>query len=422
MMMRRRIGFLFTLLAAASCVLPIRSAAETAVVLTVTSQRAALTAIESAIRGTYVFPELRAPLVAKLEAQAQAGRYDTSDPNVFAQRVTDDMSSVAHDGHLYIDYDPVEYAALMAPPGSGAGMEAYYGAIAIRQNSGLTEMKILPGNIRYLKIAHFDWTPNLTPTAYDDAGRFLKNADAIIIDVRSNGGGDSDAADYFGKALIDPNKEKPIYILVDGHVASAAEAVAYGAQAAKVATIVGSTTYGAANNNKKVPIAPAFVLSVSYNRPINPITKTNWEGTGVVPDIPVAGSTALEVAELNALDTLSIASGATAAKQAEYKWARQGVAAQLQPVTLSNEQLQQYAGKYGTIVIRAVGGQLRLTRSDRPRWEQNILLIPLDRNGLFAVSAFDDLRLRFHTNSLDLLYGNEDDRDNFVRVKVDVTG
>ena len=408
--------FLLALLSAALLVLPMRSLAQTTVVLTTTQQRAALTAIESTIRSTYVFPELRAPLVTKLEAQAQAGRYDTSDPSVFAQRITDDMAAVAHDGHLYIDYDPSEYAALMAPPGSDAGMEAYYGAIAIRQNSGLIEMQILPGNIRYLKITHFEWSPNLTPTAYDDAGRFLKNADAIIIDLRSNGGGDSDAADYFGKALIDPNKGKPIYILVDGHVASAAEAVAYGAQAAKVATIVGGTTYGAANNNKKVPIAPAFVLSVSYNRPINPITKTNWEGTGVVPDIPIAGSAALEVAELNALDTLSVASSATTAKQAEYKWARQGVVAQLQPVTLSSEQLQHYAGRYGTIVIRAVGGQLRLTRSDRPRWEQNILLVPLDANGLFSVSSFDDLRLRFHSKSLDLLYGDENDRDTFTRL------
>ncbi|HEY3674975.1 MAG TPA: S41 family peptidase [Candidatus Tumulicola sp.] len=383
--------------------------------LTPAAQRVAITAIESAIRTTYVFPELRAPLVAKLEAQEQAGRYDTSDPNVFAQRVTDDMTSVAHDGHLYLDCDPTEYAALMAPPGSDAGMQAYYGAIAIRQNSGLTEQKILPGNIRYLKITHFEWTPNLTPTAYDDAGRFLRNADAIVIDLRSNGGGDSDAADYFGKALIDPNKGKPIYILVDGHVASAAEAVAYGAQAEKLATIVGGTTYGAANNNKKVPIAPAFVLSVSYNRPINPITKTNWEGTGVIPDVAAPSSQSLQVAELGALDRLTAAPSITPAKRAEYAWARAGVEAQLHPIELSQQQLQHYAGRYGTIDIAVVSGHLRLTRSDRPRWEQNIVLVPLNANDLFAVSTFDDLRLRFHSNSLDLLYGNEDDRDTFVR-------
>ncbi|HEY1680744.1 MAG TPA: S41 family peptidase [Candidatus Tumulicola sp.] len=413
--MRRRFVAVLAVLVAMTCVVPARAPAQTAVVLTPATRQAALTAIEGAIRTTYVFPEMRAPLIAKLDSQAATHHYDTADPNVFAERVTDDMQSVAHDGHLYMTYDPTEYAALLAPPKSDAGMDAYYRAIAIRQNSGLTEMKILPGNIRYLRLSAFDYAPGITTAAYDDAGRFLHGGDAIIIDLRGNGGGDSDAADYFGKALIDPNSGKPIYILVDGHVASAAEAVAYGAQAAKEAIIVGSTTYGAANNNKKLPIAPAFVLSVSYNRPINPITKTNWEGTGVVPNIRVAGSTTLPVAELSALDELSVLPGTSASMQAEYTWARQGVDAELHPVKLSNEQLARYAGRYRTIVIRAVNGQLRLTRTDRPRWEKNILLVPLNSNGLFAVTAFDDLRLRFHTNSFDFLYGNEDDRDTFTR-------
>jgi hypothetical protein len=391
------------------------SQAADTLVLTAASQANALSAIESDIQKTYVFPELRAPLIAKLQGAAEAHRYDTSDPNVFAQRVTDDMQSVAHDGHLYLTYDPVEYAALLAPTKSNAGMDAYYRAIAIRQNSGLTEMKILPGNLRYLKLSAFDYTPSTTTAAYDDAGRFLHGGDAVIIDLRGNGGGDSDAADYFGKALIEPNAGKPIYILVDGHVASAAEAVSYGAQAAKAAIIVGSTTYGAANNNKKLPIAPAFVFSVSYNRPINSITKTNWEGTGVVPDIAVPGSTALPVAELNALTELLALPGIGASIRAEYTWARRGVEAELHPVKPSNAQLSRYAGRYGTIIVRAINGQLRLTRTDRPRWERNILLVPLDANGLFAVTAFDDLRLRFHTKSLDLLYGNEDDRDTFAR-------
>ncbi|MEO7201143.1 MAG: S41 family peptidase [Candidatus Tumulicola sp.] len=413
--MRWPFGAVLAVLVAMSCVAPARAPAQTTVVLTPATRQAALSAIESAIRTTYVFPEMRAPLIARLDSQAGMHRYDTADPNVFAERVTDDMQSVAHDGHLYMTYDPAEYAALMAPPKSDAGMDAYYRAIANRQNSGLTEMKILPGNIRYLKITAFDYTPGITTAAYDDAGRFLHGGDAIIIDLRGNGGGDSDAADYFGKALIDPNSGRPVYILVDGHVASAAEAVSYGAKAAKEAIVVGSTTYGAANNNKKLPIAPAFVLSVSYNRPINPITKTNWEGSGVVPDIAVPGSTALPVAELNALDELLALPGAGASIRAEYTWARQGVEAELRPIKLSNQQLARYAGRYGTIVIRAVNGQIRLTRTDRPRWEKNILLVPLDSNGLFAVTAFDDLRLRFHTNSFDFLYGNEGDRDTFAR-------
>jgi len=98
---------------------------------------------------------------------------------------------------------------------------------------------------------------------------------------------------------------------VDGHVASAAEAVSYGLQQDKLATIVGANTYGAANNNKKLPIAPQFILSVSYNRPINPVTGTNWEGVGVIPDITISGSRALAAASLPRIPTIEMVPGVT---------------------------------------------------------------------------------------------------------------
>ncbi|HEX3667083.1 MAG TPA: S41 family peptidase [Rhizomicrobium sp.] len=279
----------------------------------------ALDRIEATIRNIYVFPELKAPLAEKLERARQTHRYDGDDANMFAQHVTEEMQAVAHDGHLYLDSDPAEYAAMLAPAKADTGMDAYYRAVAIRENSGLTDLEILPGNIRYLKLTAFHWTPGLTPKAYDDAGRFLKYGDAVIVDLRGNGGGDSNAGDYFPKAFVTPNKGKPFYILVDGHVGSAAEAVPYGLQQGKAAIIVGSTTYGAANNNKKVAIPPQFILSVSYHRPINPISRTNWEGTGVVPDIAAPGSSALQAAELDALDKLAARPGATQERLAEYK-------------------------------------------------------------------------------------------------------
>ncbi len=379
------------------------------------TRNAAIHAIEDTIRKTYVFPDLKTPLVAKLEASLSAHRYDTPDADVFAQRVTEDMQAVAHDGHLYLDNDAAEYAAKLAPPKSDKGMDAYYRAVAIRENSGLVELNILPGNIRYLKLTAFHWTPKLTPTAYDDAGRFLKDGDAIIVDLRGNGGGDSDAADSFAKAIVTPNKGKPIYVLVDGHVASAGEAVPYGLQQEKAAIVVGSTTYGAANNNKKFPIAPQFILSVSYNRPINPISKTNWEGTGVVPDIAVPGSRALEAAELDALAKLGARPGVKPDVLAEYAWARAGIAAQMNPAAIPREKLQTYVGSYGPITLRLADDGLRLSRSDRPRWQQDILLTPMTQDGLFSVESFDDLRIRLTPASLDLLHGSEDERESFPR-------
>ncbi|HEY3859606.1 MAG TPA: S41 family peptidase [Gammaproteobacteria bacterium] len=375
----------------------------------------ALHAIEAAIRKDYVFPELKAPLVAKLEQADAAHRYDGDDADTFSQHVTEDLQAVAHDGHLYLDSDPDEYAAERAPPKSDKGMDAYYRAVAIRENSGLTDLRILPGNIRYLKLTAFHWTAGLTPKAYDDAGRFLKYGDAIIVDLRGNGGGDSDAGDYFPKAFVTPNKGKPFYILVDGHVASAGEAVPYGLQQEKAAVIVGSTTYGAANNNKKFPIPPQFILSVSYHRPINPISHSNWEGIGVVPDIAVPGSQALPAAELDALEKLAARPGLKPGRLAEYAWSRAGVEAELHPAALSREQLQGYAGTYGPIILRLAPDGLRLSRSDRPRWQQDLLLTPMTADGLFSVESFDDLRVRITAASLDLLHGSDDARESFPR-------
>ncbi|HEY4114929.1 MAG TPA: S41 family peptidase, partial [Rhizomicrobium sp.] len=317
--------------------------------------------------------------------------------------------------HLYLDSDPQAYAAEIAPPKSDQGMDAYYRAVALRENSGLTELTILPGNIRYLKLTAFHWTPGLTPKSYEDAARFLKDADAIIVDLRGNGGGDSDAADLFEKSFVTPNAGKPIYVLVDGHVASAAEAVPYGLQQEKAATIVGSTTYGAANNNKKFPIPPQFILSVSYNRPINPISKTNWEGTGVIPDIKVPGSKAVPTAELDALAKLSGKPDLPPERFAEYRWAKAEMEAEMNPVTIPRAKLERYAGGYGPITLRLSDDGLRLSRADRPRWEPDLLLVPLTNDGLFSIPAFDELRARLNGTSVVLLYGSEDSRQSFPR-------
>jgi hypothetical protein len=383
--------------------------------LDATTRRTVIKAVEEAIQTTYVFAEMRPSLIAKLEQSLRTGRYDINDPNPFADKVTEDLQTVSHDGHLYFNSDPAQYAAAIAPPNSDAGLDAYQKRLAVQTNSGLTKLEILPGNIRYLRVEAFRWTPTLTSGAYDYAFKFLSDGDAIVLDLRENGGGNSDAADYLIDGLRSLAKNKPLYILVNGHVGSAAEAVSYGLQQEKLATIVGSNTYGAANNNKKIPIAPEFMLSVSYNRPINPITGTNWEGVGVVPDIPAPASKALAVAELDAYHRFSTVPGTSTEKIAEFAWAAVEAEEQLHPVVLSPGQLQALAGDYGTISIRYDSGELRLNRSDRPKWQKNLLLVPIRTDNTFQVEGPDDLRLRFTKDGLDLLHGSEDEREPFPR-------
>ncbi|WP_337171357.1 S41 family peptidase [Gemmatimonas aurantiaca] len=393
----------------------------------------ALQAIERSIDSIYVFPELRPKIIARLEQSRRSHRYDVSDAALFAQRITEDLDAAAHDGHLYLMNDPEQYAALSAPPESSNGLDAYREAIATRNHSGLTKLEILPGNIRYLRLEHFQWIPGATQVAYDDAGRFLKDGDAVIIDLRGNGGGSSDAADYFSKTFLPPDRDpvrallpqsrerdprwqgKPLYLLVDGGVVSAAEAVSYGAQQEKTAIIVGSTTYGAANNNKKIPIAPRFVLSVSYNRPVHPISGTNWEGVGVKPDIPVAGAAALDAAELDALDRLQAGANVPAERLAEYRWARVAIQARLHPVQVGAEQLEAMAGTYGTIVLKNSPAGLRFFRADRPKRPQGVLMTPLDGEGLFGIDGYDDLRARVTATGIVLFHGAPDQQEVFPR-------
>jgi Peptidase family S41 len=204
-------------------------------------------------------------------------------------------------------------------------------------------------------------------------------------------------------------------LLVDGGVASAAEAVAYGAQQEKTARIVGATTYGAANNNKKFPIAPQFVLSVSYNRPINPISGTNWEGTGVKPDIPVAGIAALDAAQLDALNHLSAAPNVPPQRLAEYRWAGAAIEARLRPVVLDQSSIQRMAGVYGTVELRDTPEGLRFYRSDRPKRPQGVVMVPLNTQGLFGIDGYDDLRADVTPTGLALLHGAEDAREVFPR-------
>lgn len=389
--------------------------------------------IESAVESTYAFPEMRPKIVAQLERSRLAHRYDVDDPEVFVQRVTEDMEAVAHDGHLYLTNDPAQYAAMLAPAASSDGLDAFRRAMAVRDHSGLTKLEILSGNIRYLRLDHFQWIPDSTPAAYDDAARFLKDGDAVIIDLRSNGGGNSEASEYFSRVFLPPDPDplraalpqsrardsrwvgKPIYLLVDGGVASAAEAVAYGAQQERTAIIVGATTYGAANNNKKFPIAPQFVLSVSYNRPINPISGTNWEGVGVKPDIAVAGVMALDAAMLDALERLSKVSDVPPQRLAEYRWAGVAIRARLHPVHVDATLLDVIAGAYGTVELKKSPEGLRFYRSDRPKRPQGVVMTPLDNEGLFEVPGYDDLRVRVTERQLSLLHGAEDALEVFPR-------
>jgi hypothetical protein len=83
-----------------------------------------------------------------------------------------------------------------------------------------------------------------------------------------------------------------------------AKEFAYNLKNLKRATIIGETTGGGAHPVSGHRIDDHFGIGVPFARAINPITKTNWEGTGVEPDVKVPASEALEVAKKMAAEQI----------------------------------------------------------------------------------------------------------------------
>ena len=395
--------------------------------LSANERGSALGAIRKVLADEYVFPAMRAKLVERLSRAEKEGRYDVVEPYLLAERVTEDLRDVARDGHLSLQHAPAQYAAAVAPPASERGSEAFAEQRAVRGHHGLAELRILPGNIRYLKITGFSWVRDRTGEAYDGAMRFLREGDAVIIDLRGNGGGDPAAVQYLTSHFLPADTllltflqgsetpfqsrtlshlpagrllGQPLYVLIDGNVASAAEEFAYHVQQFKLGELVGARTAGGANNNRLVPIAPGFILSVSVGRPVHAISGTNWEGVGIAPSVEAAPSRALDVAQSLALARLAKSGDVAPGILAEYTWARTAVEARLRPVTMSPKQLGALAGGYGEVKVELRDGALWLARPER----ETRRLVPLTGDGLFAVEGADMLRVRFRPKALELLW------------------
>jgi hypothetical protein len=401
-----------------------------AATLTAAEQDAALKTIVTAFESQYVFPEMRPRIIERLNSAQRSGRYAVDDPVAFAERITEDLREVSRDKHLSLVVDPLGYAAALAPANSEDGEQALWRRQAIRNHHGLAEMKMLGGNIRYLRISGFHWVNDETGFAYDGAMRFLRDGDAAIIDIRSNGGGSPQAVRYllshfmpggvlqitFLQGSETPDQSRtldhlpagrlqgmPLYVLIDGGVASAAESFAYDVQQFKLGELVGSKTVGAANNNRLLPVAPHFILSISFGHPVHAVSNTNWEGVGVAPTVEAPPSQALEIAQSLALKRLSEKPDATAEDRAAYAWAKVGVEARLHPVTFTPARLKSLAGRYGNAEVDVRDGILWLARPNR----QTARLSPLTADGLFAVDGVDSLRVRLTGRTMELLRADE---------------
>lgn len=287
------------------------------------------------LRENYIFPETAQEMVDQLDQNINDNTYDSiTDTQKFAHRLTEDLQAISKDKHLKVSFNPKvvqEFRAYLEKDDGKVSEER------LREmqfgNFGFKEVKILLGNIGYIDLRQFCDTKVAGETAVA-AMNFVGHCDALIFDLRNNGGGSPSMIQLLTSYLYDdrkpvhlntfywrpedelqqfwtlpyvPGKRLPnadVFVLTARCTFSAAEEFTYNLQNLKRATIVGETTGGGAHPGGTEIANDRFLVWVPKGRAINPITKINWEGTGVEPDIKVAKEKALETAHVKALENL----------------------------------------------------------------------------------------------------------------------
>lgn len=271
----------------------------------------------------YADRDLARKMAAALRAYEKSGDDDAStDGTVFAHMLTGQMRSVSHDQYMDIVYSAVDTPE--NPPAPTADDVTAYRKEMERTNCRFEKIQVLPHNIGYLKFNAFADASICGPRAAAAMAK-LNDADAIIFDLRDNPGGYANMValiatylfdrpthlnDFYDRgentteeswtlAPVPGNKlaDKPAFVLTSHSTFSAAEAFSYDLKMLKRAILVGETTSGRGHMGMGHRIDEHFIVRIPGMKVVNPISKTNWEGTGVEPDVKVKAANALATAE-----------------------------------------------------------------------------------------------------------------------------
>ena len=295
-----------------------------AVLLSFSGQSIDRATTDSTVRGAadifaseYFDAPLSARVSAELNRRLDAGEYAAAATNqALAERLTRDLYGLTRDKHV---------AVRIRVGGKGGGAAERRD---VPTTAGFRRTEILPGNIGLLDMAFF-MRPAEHRDALEAAMRKLQPADALILDMRQNGGGSPDTVALLISYLLDEpgrplfeirprhgkttvyatasppidirNGRRPVYVLTSRQSFSGGEGLAFVLQDIGRAVVIGETTAGAANAGRGYPINDTFEIIVSNGQLLTSVSRRSWEGAGVVPDVLVPASEALEFARLRAI-------------------------------------------------------------------------------------------------------------------------
>jgi C-terminal processing protease CtpA/Prc len=284
----------------------------------------------------YVFPDVGARIGKLLTERAAAGGYaGAAGQAALAELVTRDLQSVNGDKHLRLQHSDTE----VAQDDDDAQLAALAG-LADLTCDGIARAERLDGNVGYLDLRPILFPPSISGDAAAAAMSLIARTDALIIDLRQCLGGDPEMVTLmcsylFGREPVHLNDlyeresesvrqywtmpytpgrrlrpDVPVDLLTSGVTFSGGEELCYDLQQLGRGTVIGEPTGGGAHPQRSFRVRPHLRATIPVARAISPVSGTNWEGTGVIPDIEVPAGEAFPVAYRRALNhVLSLGTG-----------------------------------------------------------------------------------------------------------------
>ena len=303
--------------------------------VTEAEREAVIAQLAQQLESKYVFPDAGKTLAAKLRAREAAGAYTgANDVVAFVDALSADLRTLGKDKHFDVIHAPDFKPRPAGQLPTAEQVDEMRREIA-RHGYGIDSIARLPGNVGYMELRGFGPTEGVGE-AMSAAMTLLSGTDALILDLRRNGGGEPNSVAYlmshfFAKGderhlndlysratdstrqywtspAVGPRYTKPVYVLTSARTFSGGEECAYDFQTQKRGVIVGESTGGGSNPGDMYPLGAGFAAFIPDGRAINPVTKTNWEHVGVKPDIAVAAADARKTAHAAILRDLIKAS------------------------------------------------------------------------------------------------------------------
>ncbi|MGD9099043.1 MAG: S41 family peptidase [Anaerolineae bacterium] len=348
------------------------------------------------LRENYAFPETAENMAARVQEKLKQGSYDDiANVTEFCRALTADLHVVAQDLHLVVYHHPgeaVELARLEEQADSDEDETLHWWTQVSADNYGFKRVECLTGNIGYLDLRYFAPVSLGGETAVA-AMNFVAHSDALIFDLRQNGGGDPFMVQLvesylFGgepKLLLtmyDRPKDKrqqiwtlphvpgkrlpdvPVYALTSGSTFSGGEDFTYTLKHHGRATVVGEATGGGGHTVDFKVVHEGFVICLPTGYPTHPVTGSSWEGTGVEPDICVPQERALQTAHVHALETLLTKSQDDAYTR-RLEWDLETVQATYAQLEVEGATLARYVGQYGNWIVALKDGAVCMSRQGR---------------------------------------------------------